>query len=80
MRGSGTQQVNNLLMIVICILQIVENQLLISERISFDSLSEEYAKEDEIYRTKIQQVQLLCDFLVTLKAAPHECVIRTGQP
>ena len=80
MRGSGTRQVNNLLMIVICIFQIVENQLLISERISFDSLSEEYAKEDEIYRTKIQQVQFLYDFLVTVKVAPHECVIRTGQP
>ena len=23
---------------------------------------------------------LLLDFLVTVKAAPHECVIRTGQP
>ena len=22
----------------------------------------------------------LYDFLVTVKAAPHECVIRTGQP
>ena len=25
-------------------------------------------------------VYLLYDFLVTIKAAPHECVIRTGQP
>ena len=25
-------------------------------------------------------VQVLYDFLVTVKAAPHECVIRTGQP
>ena len=23
---------------------------------------------------------ILLDFLVTVKAAPHECVIRTGQP
>ena len=23
---------------------------------------------------------ILYDFLVTVKAAPHECVIRTGQP
>ena len=23
---------------------------------------------------------ILIDFLVTVKAAPHECVIRTGQP
>ena len=23
---------------------------------------------------------VLLDFLVTVKAAPHECVIRTGQP
>ena len=23
---------------------------------------------------------VLYDFLVTVKAAPHECVIRTGQP
>ncbi|KAL4238404.1 OTU domain [Mactra antiquata] len=35
--------------------EIAENQKLISDRVSFDSLSEEYAKEDEIYRTKIQQ-------------------------
>ena len=25
-------------------------------------------------------VYVLLDFLVTVKAAPHECVIRTGQP
>ena len=24
--------------------------------------------------------RILHDFLVTVKAAPHECVIRTGQP
>ena len=36
----------------------MDSQHLISERISFDSLSEEYAKEDEIYRTKIQKVSL----------------------
>ena len=24
--------------------------------------------------------RVLYDFLVTVKAAPHECVIRTGQP
>ena len=36
--------------------QIVDSQRLISERISFDNLSEEYAREDEIYRTKIQKV------------------------
>ncbi|XP_060558518.1 ubiquitin thioesterase OTUB1-like [Ruditapes philippinarum] len=35
--------------------EIVDNQKLISDRVSFDALSEEYAKEDEIYRTKIQQ-------------------------
>ena len=28
---------------------------------------------------KVRQCVLL-DFLVTVKAAPHECVIRTGQP
>lgn len=33
----------------------METQHLISDRISFDSLSEEYAREDEIYRTKIQR-------------------------
>jgi len=38
------------------ILQIVDKQLLISDRVSFDSLSEEYAKEEEVYRTKIQKV------------------------
>ena len=26
-----------------------------------------------------QDVQVLYDFLVTVRAAPHECVIRTGQ-
>ena len=26
------------------------------------------------------EVLLLYDFSVTVKAAPHECVIRTGQP
>ena len=25
-------------------------------------------------------VSILCDFFGTVKAAPHECVIRTGQP
>ena len=25
-------------------------------------------------------IPILLDFLVTVKAAPHECVIRTGQP
>lgn len=35
--------------------QIADNQKLISDRISLDMLSEEYAKEDEIYRTKIQR-------------------------
>ena len=25
-------------------------------------------------------LSVLYDFLVTVKAAPHECVIRTGQP
>ena len=25
-------------------------------------------------------IRVLLDFLVTVKAAPHECVIRTGQP
>lgn len=35
--------------------EIVDTQKMISDRISFDALSEEYAKEDEIYRTKIQQ-------------------------
>ena len=26
------------------------------------------------------QGKVLYDFLVTVKAAPHECVMRTGQP
>ena len=26
------------------------------------------------------KIFVLLDFLVTVKAAPHECVIRTGQP
>ena len=44
---------------------------------------------DEEYMTKslgkcisdnaIRQ-KVLLDFLLTVKAAPHECVIRTGQP
>ncbi|KAH3712055.1 ubiquitin thioesterase OTUB1-like [Dreissena polymorpha] len=34
--------------------EIADRQNLISNRIAFDKLSEEYAKEDEIYRTKIQ--------------------------
>ena len=25
-------------------------------------------------------ISILLDFLVTVKAAPHECVISTGQP
>ena len=24
--------------------------------------------------------EVLYDFLITVKAAPHECVVRTGQP
>ena len=27
----------------------------------------------------LQAMSILLDFLVTVKAAPHECVIRTGQ-
>ena len=32
------------------------------------------------YRECLLYTQVLYDFLVTVKAAPHECVIRTGQP
>ena len=28
----------------------------------------------------LPESKILLDFLVTVKAAPHECVIRTGQP
>ena len=42
------------------------------------------ARDDEnlILCTSISDHHLLIllDFLVTVKAAPHECVIRTGQP
>ena len=31
------------------------------------------------FRT-LKQLPVLLDILVTVKAAPHECVIRTGQP
>ena len=36
--------------------------------------------EDQDLMTNILHDMLLYDFLVTVKAAPHECVIRTGQP
>ena len=29
---------------------------------------------------KMFNIKVLYDFLFTVKAAPHECVIRTGQP
>ena len=28
----------------------------------------------------LSELELLLDFLVTVKAVPHECAIRTGQP
>ena len=28
----------------------------------------------------LDTLQVLYDFLVTVKAAPHECIIRTGLP
>ena len=31
-------------------------------------------------REVYMHVQILFDFSLTVKAAPHECVIRTGQP
>ena len=34
-----------------------------------------------MYNMKMKKYRVvLYDFLVTVKAAPHECVIRTGQP
>ena len=33
-----------------------------------------------ILRSHIQYKAVLLDFSLTVKAAPHECVIRTGQP
>ena len=35
---------------------------------------------DEERHAKDVNILILYDFLVTVKAAPHECVIRTGQP
>ena len=35
---------------------------------------------DYIYVKTEYKYGILLDFLVTVKAAPHECVIRTGQP
>ena len=29
---------------------------------------------------EVKDIIVLLDFLVTVKAAPHECVIRTGKP
>ena len=31
-------------------------------------------------KPKHHRITVLLDFLVTVKAAPNECVIRTGQP
>ena len=36
--------------------------------------------EHSLLRYKYMYALVLLDFLVTVKAAPHECVIRTGQP
>ena len=33
-----------------------------------------------IFLVAIQVYLVLLDFVVTVKAAPHACVIRTGQP
>ena len=33
-----------------------------------------------IYCDHIDEYPVLLDFSVTVKAAPHECVIRTSQP
>ena len=35
-----------------------------------------YASVPVLHRPQV----MLLNFLVTVKAAPHECVIRTGQP
>ena len=47
--------------------------------ISHDSLN----KRDKVAlerSPKLLALEVLYDFLVTLQAAPHECVIRTGHP
>ena len=36
-------------------------------------------KDSNDIKNELQSFILLYDFLVTVKAAPHECVIRTGQ-
>ena len=35
---------------------------------------------DSIFKFYKNEVQLFFDFSLNVKAAPHECVIRTGQP
>ena len=37
-------------------------------------------KPDNRVQDQITLADILYDFLGTVKAAPHECVIRTGQP
>ena len=36
--------------------------------------------QSEARSTDLRYLQVFFDFSLTVKAAPHECVIRTGQP
>ena len=33
-----------------------------------------------IFSNKPKRIEIFFDFFLSVKAAPHECVIRTGQP
>ena len=48
----------------------------------FSSISNDFIKVHEFsnYISLTTNYKVLYDFLVTVKTAPHECVIRTGQP
>ena len=37
-------------------------------------------KSKDSLKACFEKVNILYDFLATVKAVPHECVIRTGQP
>ena len=44
----------------------------------FDLVSDFWRRVTMVYSCRA--VEILYDFLITVKAAPHECVIRTGLP
>ena len=61
-------------------LQVTVSKHLIGLAVIVANFITTFLKQAYACQCLINRPTILLDFLVTVKAAPHECVIRTGQP